>query len=213
MTIQEILKSQGLEDEQIEKIVGEMKQNKIFTASEENLDIRFGKLKTEHDGTKAELEKANGLIAELQKSAKGNEEMQGKISTYESEVEQLRAELERTKLESAIKVGLLSEHALDVDYLTYKLEHENGDSLKLDADGNVKGWADKLASLKTQFPTQFESKESSKKVEPNPLPDKEDPKSTGMTKAEMLKKPYAERLKMYQDNPQAYEDVMNGKEE
>ena len=38
MTLQEILKSQGLSEEQIQKIVGEMKQNKIFTASEENLD-------------------------------------------------------------------------------------------------------------------------------------------------------------------------------
>lgn len=41
MTLQEILKSQGLTDEQIQTIVGEMKQNKIFTASEENLDIRY----------------------------------------------------------------------------------------------------------------------------------------------------------------------------
>ena len=40
MTLQEILKAQGLTDEQIEKVVGEMKQNKIFTASEENLDTR-----------------------------------------------------------------------------------------------------------------------------------------------------------------------------
>lgn len=33
MTLQEILRAQGLTDEQIEKVVGEMKQNKIFTAS------------------------------------------------------------------------------------------------------------------------------------------------------------------------------------
>ena len=44
MTLQEILKSQGLSDEQIESVIGEMKQNKIFTVSEENLDIRYGKL-------------------------------------------------------------------------------------------------------------------------------------------------------------------------
>lgn len=41
MTLQEILKSQGLTDEQVTKVVGEMKQNKIFTADEENLDIRY----------------------------------------------------------------------------------------------------------------------------------------------------------------------------
>ena len=49
MTLQEILKAKGLSDEDIESVIGEMKQNKIFTAAEENLDIRYGKLKGEHD--------------------------------------------------------------------------------------------------------------------------------------------------------------------
>lgn len=41
MTLQEILKAKGLSDEDIESVIGEMKQNKIFTAAEENLDIRY----------------------------------------------------------------------------------------------------------------------------------------------------------------------------
>ena len=48
MNLIEILKSQGLSDEQINTIKGEMKQNKIYTAGEENLDIRYGKLKNDH---------------------------------------------------------------------------------------------------------------------------------------------------------------------
>ena len=39
MTLEEILKSQGLSDEQVKTITGEMKQNKIFTTNEENLDL------------------------------------------------------------------------------------------------------------------------------------------------------------------------------
>lgn len=207
MTIQEILKSQGLSDEQVENVLGEMKQNKIFTSSEENIDIRFNKLKTDAEGKAAELEKANGLIAELQKSAKGNEEMQGKITAYQTEVDQLRSELEKTKIDAAIKVGLLSEKALDVDYLTFKLREQDGDGLKLDEHGNIKGWADKVAGLKTQFPTQFESAKA-KQVEPNRLPEPEE-KDKGLTRSEVLKKPYAERMKLFSEDPEGYREIMH----
>ena len=50
MTLQEILKAKGLDDQAVESVIGEMKQNKIFTSAEENLDIRYGKLKTDFDG-------------------------------------------------------------------------------------------------------------------------------------------------------------------
>lgn len=43
MTLEELLKAQGLSDEQIKAITASMKENKIYTASEENLDIRYRK--------------------------------------------------------------------------------------------------------------------------------------------------------------------------
>ena len=150
MTISEILKAKGVADEVITAVLEDMKANKIFTASEENLDVRYGKLKTDHEGKVKELDEANNLIAELRKSNKSNEGIQTKISEYESTVQNLQAELEQTKLESAIKVELLSAKAVDVDYLTFKLK-EKGE-LALDEDGKIKGWDDKLAGLKTQFP-------------------------------------------------------------
>lgn len=42
MTLEELLKAKGLTDDQIKAILDGMKENKIFTASEENLDIRYG---------------------------------------------------------------------------------------------------------------------------------------------------------------------------
>lgn len=45
MDLQEILKAQGLNDEALKKVAEEMKKNKIYTSSEENLDIRYGKVK------------------------------------------------------------------------------------------------------------------------------------------------------------------------
>lgn len=41
------------------------------------------------DGKTTELDTANGLIADLKKGTKGNEELQGKITTYEGQIQQL----------------------------------------------------------------------------------------------------------------------------
>lgn len=161
------------------------------------------------DGKTGELETANGLIAELKKGTKGNEELQGKITAYEGQVQQLQEQLQETKIKSAIKVALLSEKALDVDYLTFKLESklkEDGKKIELDDADNIKGWNDLLSGLKTQFPTQFESS-STKKIEENKLPGTDE--GQGLTKSEILKKPYAERMKIYNENPEAYKEAMS----
>lgn len=111
------------------------------------------------DGKTTELDTANGLIAELKKGTKGNEELQGKITGYETQVAQLQKELQETKIKSAIKVSLLAEKATDVDYLTYKLENQlkaDGKTLELDDSDNIKGWDALLSGLKTQYPNWFE---------------------------------------------------------
>lgn len=205
MNLNEIFKTQGISDEIISAIGAAMKENKIYTASEENLDVRYGKLKTDHESKLNELTEANNLIAELKKSNKGNEDLQNKIGSYETQVAQLQEELQKTKLDAAIKVALLSEKAMDVDYLTYKLK-EKGE-LELDENEKIKGWDDKLARLKTQFPNQFENS-GSKQVEEHKL-DRNDP-NTSYSRADILKKPYSERIKIYNENPEAYNEVMKG---
>ena len=206
MTIAEILKAKGIDEKIISEIQEEMKSNKIFTASEENLDIRYGKLKTEHDGKLAELTEAQNLIAELKKSSKGNEDLQGKITAYESQVAQLQEELKQTKLDNAIKVELLSNKALDVDYLTFKLK-EKGE-LTLDESGKIKDWDDKLAGLKVQFPTQFETS-GAKKIEENRLPEIDDG-SKVVTKEEFNKMGYNSRVEFKRNNPEQYSQLMKG---
>lgn len=191
MTLEELLKAQGLSDEQIATITGEMKKNKIFTTAEENLDIRYNKLKGDFDNQGTQLGEANKLIEELKKASKGNEEMQGKITGYETEIAKLQTELATAKLESAIKVALLNAKATDIEYMTFKLK-EKGE-LELDENGQIKGIDDKIAGLKTQFPTQFEnSKGGGIKIEPNPLPPRDDSKATPQNLAEALKMKYEE---------------------
>lgn len=203
MNLFDILKEKNIDEDVIKSIQEEMKANKIFTASEENLDIRYGKLKTQHEGTSKQLDEANALIETLKKSTKGQEDAQQKITAYEQQVVQLQAELEQTKLESAIKVELLAAKAMDVDYLTFKLK-EKGE-LALDEQGKIKGWDDKLAGLKTQFPTQFEG-EGKKNIIENKLPSN-DGDNNGITKEAFAKMGYQDRLKVYQENPEAYKEL------
>ena len=125
-------------------------------------------------GKETELTTANGVIAELKKGTKGNEELQGKIATYEAETAKLQAQLQETKLKSAIKVALLSEKAVDVDYLTFKLNEklkEKNETLELDENDNIKNWKDKLDGLKTQFPNMFEASGGKKVFDSGRLPD------------------------------------------
>jgi hypothetical protein len=206
MTLQEILKSQGLTDEQITTITSEMKNNKIFTAGEENLDIRYSKLKTDHDNLVAQHGESTKLIEQMKTDAKGNEALQGKITSYESTINQLQTQLKQTQLDAAIQIALLSADAVDVDYMTFKLK-EKGD-LELGEDGKIKDIDDKLAGLKTQFPTQFKSAEQQRELQPHKLPERK-PDEGGMTKAEFLRKPYAERAAFASENPEAYNTLMN----
>lgn len=204
MTIEEILKAQGIEDEQVGKIVAAMKDGKVYTASEENLDVRYSKLKDEHAARGAELDKANSLIKELQKANKGNDALQGQVAEYEVEVARLKAELAQTQLDAALKVALLAEKAVDVDYLAFKLRE--GEPLQLDEQGQIKGWADRIGGLKTQFPNMFEAG-AQKRIDENKL-GQGDKGEGGMTRSDILKMPYAERTALFEKNPEAYREAM-----
>lgn len=168
---------------------------------------KYDSLQALLDGKTTELDTANGLIAELKKGTKGNEDLQGKITGYETQVQQLQAELEKTKLENAIQLALRDAKAVDPDYLAFKLrEKYSADELTLDENGKVKGMDDKLAGLKTQFPAQFEGS-GSKKVIENKLPD-EQGGGDSVTKDDFSKMSYQERLKLFNENPDTYAELI-----
>lgn len=126
--------------------------------SKEKYDSELEKLNGLITGKDTEIGNATKLIEELKKASKGDEGMQQKISTYETENARLQRELEETKINAAIKVALLEAHVVDSDYMTYKIKtglKEKNEELKIDDDGNIKGWDNMLTTLKTQFPTQF----------------------------------------------------------
>lgn len=189
MTLQEILKAKGLSDEDVESVVGEMKQNKIFTTSHENMDVRYPKLKADHETLTAEHGESAKLIEQFKAGAKDNEALQGKITTYEATIANLQKENAAIKLENAIKIALMGAKATDVDYMTFKLK-ENGD-LELDENGNIKGIDDKLAGLKTKFPNQFEAEGAKgREIDPQPLPEGDKRETEPQTLADAIKQNY-----------------------
>ena len=169
---------------------------------------KYDALNEQLTGKNTELESANNLIAELKKTSKGNEEALGKIAEYEKQNEQLKKELAETKMKSAIKVALLSEKAVDVDYLTYCLEKElkeKGETLELDDNDNIKGWNDRLNGLKTKFPTMFESGEGGdgyKVYNPEGLPN--GGKEQTVTKEQFKTMSYEQRVALKQKNEKLY---------
>ena len=168
--------------------------------------------KAKHDALQAlfdskdqELTAANGLIEGFKKTAKGNEELQGQITTYQDQVKQLQAQLVQTQIDSGLKIAFMEAGGTDIDFLIWKAKNANdGKPLELGEDGKIKGIDDLISGLKTSAPNHFK-KAGGMKDDENPLPTG----NTGsMTRAEFMRKPYAERAAYANENPEAYKEIM-----
>lgn len=171
---------------------------------------KYAGLETELSGRDAELEKANGLIAELKKSTGKDEETQQKIAAYETEIVALKKENEDLKVENELKFALASAGAVDVDYLVFKAK-EKGE-IKLGDDGKIKGGDDLISGLKTQHPAMFEAAGNSqqqnngnRRVLENNLPKGDQDKT--VTRGQFLQMGYSERLKLKQENPELFKQL------
>ena len=206
MTLKELLKSNGVSDETLEKIFMEMKEHKIFTASEENLDVRYGKLKAENESKIGELQEAQNLIAELKKGNKANDDLQNKIKDYETKVDELQTQLQQTQINSALDRALIEAKVQDVDYVKFKLREKHPDGFKLNENGQLDGINEIIDSLKVQFPNQFTG-DGSRKIEENKLPESDD--KNAITKEQYNKMSYKERLELFNSNKEAFDSLSN----
>ncbi|KEH93229.1 phage scaffolding protein [Clostridium botulinum] len=147
MGIKELLKKLGYSDEDITKIENGMKENKIYTTSEENMDIRYSKLKEQKEDLETELKTANSTIKDLKKNNTDNEELQTKVSNYEKEIATLKETTAKREKEFTIKSKLKDAGCTDVDYMLYKL----GDINKLDIEKDLDNKVKELTENNTSF--------------------------------------------------------------
>jgi len=193
--------------EDIEATIGEMKQNKIFTTTHENMDVRYPKLKADHDSLVAQHGESTKLIDQFKAGAKDNEALQGKITSYEAQIADLMKQLKEQKVDAAMDRLLTAAGAKaeDLDYLKFQWRKKG--EITLDDNDEIKGSDDAIAGLKTQHPVQFAVAEQ-RELQPHKLPDRK-AEDGGMTRSEFLRKPYAERAAFANENPDAYNTIMN----
>ena len=201
MNLTEILKAKGLDDKTIEETIGEMKQNKIFTASEENLDIRYGKLKNDHAVAQQSINDLQSQVAQFEQMKNQNAIL---IEEANKKLAELQEENIRIKTDNALERALIEAKVQDVDYVKFKLKEKHPDGFKLDENGKIESINTMLDDIKVQLPTQFSKVE--KKVEEKKL-EKSDENNGGISSEQFSKMNYHERAKLYKENPEQYAEL------
>ena len=201
MNLKEIMLANGIDNAVIEKIASEMKANKIYTASEENLDIRYGKLKNEHTALTQQATDLQSQIAQFEalkvQLTSQAEEANKKIAEMQSENAKIRADyaLERALMEAKVQ---------DVDYMKFKIKEKHPDGFKLDENGKIESINTVIDDLKVKFPNQFVKTE--KKIEEKKL-EKSDDNNGGVSSEQFSKMNYHERAKLFKENPEQYAEL------
>ena len=201
MTLTEILKANGIDDEVAGKITADMKSNRIFTAGEENLDIRYAKLKNEHATSTQTISDLQKQIAEYEALKVQNATL---IEEANKKFADLQSENEKIKQDNALERALIEAKVQDVDYMKYKLKEKHPEGFKLDENGKISSINAVLDDLKVQFPNQFTKTE--KKIEEKKL-EKSDTQGTGITSEQFTKMNYHERAKLFKENPEQYAEL------
>ncbi len=103
----------------------------------------------------AELKAANDTITELKKAGADNEELQKKITGYETEIKNLKTAADNTRKEYTLKDKLKAAGVVDADYVIYK---QGGlDKFSFDKEGNPIGVDDLLKPMKESSPHLFKA--------------------------------------------------------
>ncbi len=159
MKLTEILKAQGLNEEQITEVQNSMKENKIYTTSLENVDVRYEKLQEQ----KKQLEEASKTyekqLKELSKNNSDNEELK-------KQLEQLQLSNKKTKEDYENKIASIQfDYALEGALTSAKCKNNKALKALLNLDevkyqeGKLEGLETQLESLKTEASYLFEAEQ------------------------------------------------------
>ena len=201
MNLLEILKANGIDDEVAGKITADMKANKIFTAGEDNLDVRYSKLKNDYTASAQQITDLQSQIAQFEQAKSQNATL---IEEANKKLAELQEENARIKTDYALDRALMEAKVQDVDYMKFKLKEKHPEGFKLDENGKVESINTVLDDLKVQFPNQFSKTE--KKIEEKKL-EKTDDTNTGITSEQFSKMNYHEKAKLFKENPEQYAEL------
>lgn len=137
--MEELLRGLGLETETVTKIVEAMKEQKLYTTKNENIDIRYSKLKKDFEDSKKTIE-------ELQAKGSQNEDLQKTILEYENKLKQTNIDYAIKDALKGVKHSELLKTQFDMTKLTFE-------------DGQVKGIEEQLKNIKNTYKEFFEVEE------------------------------------------------------
>ena len=201
MNLKEIMLANGIDSAVIDKIAQEMKANKIYTASEENLDIRYGKLKNEHT---ALTQQATDLQSQIAQFEQLKVQLTSQAEEANKKIAEMQSENAKIKADYALERALMEAKVQDVDYMKFKIKEKHPDGFKLDENGKIESINTVIDDLKVQFPNQFAKTE--KKIEEKKL-EKSDDNNGGISSEQFTKMNYHERAKLFKENPEQYAEL------
>ena len=206
--IQEILKNNGLNEDQITNILNSMKESKVYTTKHENIDERYNKLKTQKTELETQIKERDTQLADLSKNNKDNESLLNQIkdlqalnkqttTDYENKINQIQFDfaLEGALTNAKSKNNKALKALLDMDNIKYQ-------------EGKFEGLQEQIEALQKDASYLFDLDTT--------------PASTGglgsfgrnggkvgITKEEFSKMSYSERMNLYQSDKATYDALVN----
>lgn len=161
MDFKEYLVSTGVSEEQADAVVKGMPEHKFYLASEEKLDERYDKLKSQKEQAEEQLVAHQKELDSLKEAAKGNEELTQKLTESQASLDALKEESE-TKLaeqqkEFAIRLALKDASPLDEDIVLSQL---NKETIQV-TDNGLQGFKEQIESLQENKSFLFQQAEES----------------------------------------------------
>ena len=152
MDFKELLKAQGLSDDQIKAITKSMKENKIYTTSEENIDTRYAKLKEKKEDLETQLTSANDTIKNLKALEIDNTKLKDEISKFETTKANYEKALTEKDFNYALEDALKGSKSKNNKLVKALLDMEK---IKYE-DGKIVGLDEQLKTIKEENSFLFE---------------------------------------------------------
>lgn len=202
MNLIEILKEQGITEEQAKAVMNSMKEHKIYTTTLENAEERYNKLKTQKTELDNLLKERDNQLLELSKANKGNEELSKQIKELQTSNKNQIAEYEE-------KINKMQfDYALDNALTKAKCRNNkavkallNLDELKYE-NGEIVGLEGQIQALKGDSDYLFETHKATGSGF-NPAGNN----SNKITKEDFKKMNMLQRNELYRKDPQLYEEL------
>lgn len=136
------LESFGLEKEQIDQILNKASSelgNKLKEKENE-----YTALNQKYESLKEELTTANGTIDSLKKNNKDNEALQNQINQYKADIEKVKAQAEKDRVEMSINLALTTAGAINPKTVMPLI---NRDAIVVGKDGSIAGIDEQIQNV------------------------------------------------------------------